>query len=236
MDTKHQPLTMKEMPASEQPYALMERLGARSLTDAQLLALVLQKGTAGESAISLASRLLAKAGEEGREPLGSLFRFTEKEFRAFRGIGSVKAMQLRAIAELALRLSSRQNGTRFKADNPAAVFAYYSGEMSGLQQEIVKAVYLNTKNDLLFDKTVSVGCIDRSVVSPREVFSPALEKGSVKIILLHNHPSGDPSPSDSDILLTKRLSACGSLLEIQLADHIIVGENRFYSMHEKGLL
>lgn len=229
-------LTMKQIPLSERPYELLEQEGPERLTDAQLLAVFLKSGSAGERVSDLATRMLYEAASEGEDPLVTLLLSPVSYFKRFKGIGRIKALQLQAISELAKRISSRQARRHFCVHDPSTVAAVYMEEMRHLKQEVIKAVYLNIKNEILADINISCGTIDRAIVAPREVFLPALEKGGVHIILIHNHPSGDPRPSESDIRLTTRLAACGQLLELPILDHIVIGDGTYYSMREAGVL
>jgi DNA repair protein RadC len=229
-------LTMKQIPLSEQPYTLMEQEGAEHLTDAQLLAVFLKNGSEGERALDLATRMLCEAASLEEDPLLALMTSSTSYLESFKGIGRIKAMQLRSISELARRLSSRQARKRFSVQDPSTVAAIYMEEMRHRKQEVIKAVYLTIKNEILTDRTISIGTIDRAIVAPREVFMPALEKGGVHIILIHNHPSGDPRPSENDIQMTTRLVACGQLLELPILDHIVIGDGTYYSMREHGVL
>lgn len=228
--------TMKEVPLSERPYELMEERGAENLTDAQLLAVFLQSGTKGENVLELATRLMSMAGTGGQDPLSELVRLPLPVLTSFCGVGRVKALQIRALGEMSARLSSRQARERLCVSDPASVAGLYMEAMRHLDREIVRALYLNTRNAIVAEKIISQGSINRSVLSPREVFAPAMEKGSSRVILLHNHPSGDPSPSQNDILLTKKIAGCGELLEIELFDHVILGDGTFCSMKEAGII
>ncbi len=233
----HDNLTMKELPLSERPYELLRDKGAASLTDAQLLSVFLQNGLPGESVLSLSTRILAECTDRGEgDPLTVLFSQTPERMQEFAGIGPIKALQLCAVKELSVRLSSRGARRRAHVKDAASIADIYMEEMRGLKQEIVKVIYLNTKNAIVFDRTVSMGCINRSLLSPREVFGPALEKGATRVIMLHNHPSGDPFPSDQDLELTERMLSCGLLLDIPLLDHIIIGDQVHYSLHDSGVI
>lgn len=229
-------LTMKQIPLSERPYELMEQEGPERLTDAQLLAVFLKSGSSGERVSELATRMLYEVASDGEDPLVTLFLSSASCLKKFKGVGRIKALQLQAVSELARRLSSRQARQHFCIQDPSTIAAIYMEEMRHLKQEIIKAVYLNIKNEILSDTNITYGTIDRAIVAPREVFAPALEKGGVHIILIHNHPSGDPKPSESDISLTTRLITCGQLLELPILDHIVIGDGTYYSMREAGLL
>lgn len=225
-------VTMKQLPLSERPYELLETKGEAALTDAQLLAILLKSGSSGERASDLAVRLLASVPNQGRDPLAALCHQSLRSLQTYRGIGRVKAIQIRALAELAKRINSQQAIERINVDTPESIAQIYMEEMRYLTREIIKAVYFNAKMELLGDKTLSMGTINQSLVSPREIFLPAWEQGAYSFILLHNHPSGNPAPSLNDIVLTDRLRQAAQLMEIPLLDHIILGDGKYYSFKE----
>lgn len=225
-------VTMKELPLSEQPYELLETRGEAALTDAQLLAILLKTGTAGERALDLAIRLLSTVPTQGRDPLAALCQLSLRSLQEYRGIGRVKAIQIRALSELAKRISRQEAARRVCVDNPGSIVQIYMEEMRYLSREIVKAVYFNAKMELLGDQVLSTGTINQSLVSPREIFLAAWEKGAYAFILLHNHPSGNPAPSLNDMLMTDQLRQAAKLMEIPMLDHIILGDGRYYSFKE----
>jgi len=224
--------TMKELPFSERPYELLEQKGESALTDAQLLAILLKSGTTGETAMDLAIRLLSSEHVQGIDPLVALCHQPLRVLKEYRGIGRVKAIQLKAVCELAKRISSKQALQRLCIEDPASLVHIYMEEMRHLSQEVIKAVYFNTKMELLGDRNLSYGTINQSLITPREVFTAAWELGAHTFILLHNHPSGNPEPSMNDILLTDRLRQAGKLVEIPMQDHIILGDGNYYSFKE----
>jgi len=225
-------MTMKELPYSEQPYELLEAKGEESLTDAQLLAIVLKTGSNGERAVDLATRLLASVPAQGREPLTALCHQSLRKLQQYKGIGRVKAIQIRALAELSRRLSKQRALERIILDTPKSIADLYMEEMRYLTQEVIKAIYFNSKMELLGDQNLSVGTMTRSLLSPRSIFLAAWEQGAYAFVLLHNHPSGNPLPSLNDIVLTDRLRQASKLLEIPMIDHIILGDGRYYSFKE----
>lgn len=226
--------TIKTMHVTERPYEKCGRFGAESLTDAELLAILLRTGTKGENSLELAKRILYP----GYHPEG-LLRIpacTKEELLKIKGIGDVKAIQILCLAELAKRLSQEASAPSVDFQKPQTVAEYYMEEMRHLKQEVLKLLMLNTKAGLISETILTKGTVNSSVISPRELFMEALQKNAVSIILLHNHPSGDPSPSKEDILVTKRIKACGDMLNVHLLDHIIIGNRRYVSFAEKGLL
>ncbi len=230
--TKIKKNTMKELPLSERPYELLESRGEAALTDAQLLAILLKSGTAGETAVELAIRLLSSVEEQGKDPLLALCHQPLRVLKEHHGVGRVKAIQLRAVCELAKRISSKKAKDRLCVEDPGSLVQIYMEEMRYLSQEVIKAVYFNIKMELLGDRNLSYGTINQSLISPREVFMSAWEMGAYSFILLHNHPSGNPEPSMNDILLTDRMRQAAKLIEIPMIDHIILGDGTYYSFKE----
>ena len=230
MDTKK--TTMKELPLSERPYELLESKGEAFLTDAQLLAILLKNGASGETAVELAIRLLSSAGEHGNDPLITLCHQPLRVLQEHRGIGRVKAIQLKAIFELAHRISNKKAKERLCVENPESLVQVYMEEMRYLPQEVIKTVFFNAKMELIGDRNLTQGTMNQSLISPREVFMSAWEMGAYSFILIHNHPSGNPQPSMSDILLTDRMQQAAKLMEIPMMDHIILGNGTYYSFKE----
>ncbi|HBA97356.1 MAG TPA: hypothetical protein DCZ23_04525 [Lachnospiraceae bacterium] len=230
MDTDN--LTMKEMPASERPYEKCEKYGASVLSDAELLAVVIRTGGKGERATELALRILNNA--PGKK-IGGLFQMTLSQLSAIRGIGRVKAIQLSCLAEITKRMmSSAVSDQQLLCTDPEKVAVYFMPMMKFLEYEQVRLLILNGRNGLVKDLEISNGSFNSAMASPREIFYNAIKHGAVSVIVLHNHPSGDPSPSHEDILLTKRLADTGRMVGIPLLDHIIIGDNRYISMKESG--
>lgn len=226
-------LTLKELPYSERPYEKCEHYGASALSDAELLAVIIKTGTKNERAIDLANHILKLTEPNG---LAGINYMSIRDFTKIKGIGRVKAIQLLCIAELTKRMarSTREEGLRLLS--PESVANYYMQQMRHLKKEKIVLVMLDTKNKFLKDLTISTGTIDTSIISPREIFISALQYEAANIILLHNHPSGDPSPSHDDVRTTKRIKECGTLIGIELMDHIIIGDNKYVSLKERGVL
>ena len=212
------------MLSEERPYEKCERFGAGRLTDIELLAVLLRTGTKGESALDLARKLFYPG--EGTQPQAKahLQSWTKEELLKISGIGRVKAIQILCLCELSKRMSQ------------LSARAYYMEDMRYYRQEHLKLLMLNTRSRLIGESEISRGTVNMSVISPRELFIEALQKNAVYIILLHNHPSGDPMPSREDILVTQRIREGGSLLGIELLDHIIIGDNCYVSLAEQKLL
>ena len=164
----------------------------------------------------------------------NLPQWTVEQLRQVRGIGKVKAIQIRCLAELARRMAKAEALEGLDFSSPNTIARYYMEDMRHRQKEVMKLLLLNTKAKLIGASDISVGTVNATLVSPRELFLEALKKNAVSIILLHNHPSGDPTPSQEDILLTQRVRKAGDLIGIELLDHIIIGDNRYISLREKG--
>lgn len=227
-------LVMKELPVSDRPYEKCVLHGAEALSDAELLAAVIRTGSRGERAVELCQRVIY--GLPGR-CLGGLFETSLAQLQEIRGIGPVKSVQLKCLAELTRRLiRSSMPLEELSCQEPGQVAAYYMPQMRFLETEEVRLLILNGKNSLTKELTVSNGSFNASLAAPREIYYYALKHKAVSIILLHNHPSGDPSPSQEDIVLTKRLLEVGRMIGIALLDHIVIGDNRYISFRESGYL
>lgn len=219
---------------NERPYEKCLEHGAVSLNDTELLAVLLRTGVKGLDVLNLAQYLLGpNCGDEG---ILNIHNLTLEELKSIKGIGDVKAIQILCLSELAKRLSKANAKEGLRFDLPSSIAEYYMEEMRHQKQEHIKLLMLNSKSKLLGESEVSKGTVNASLISPRELFIEALNKQAVSIILLHNHPSGDPTPSKTDILLTKRVKEAGDLIGIELLDHIIIGDNCYSSFAENKLL
>ena len=225
-------LTVKELPESEKPYEKCLRHGAERLSDAELLAVIIRTGTAGKKSIEVAQELLS----HGEKSLLNLYQLGIRDFMKIPGIGKVKAIQLKCLAEITKRMAKATRLREISLQSARAVAAYYMEELRHEDREKLLLCMFDSKCILLGDEVVSVGTVNASLVSPREIFMRALSRGAVHIILLHNHPSGEPSPSTQDKLATLRVQECGELLGIHLSDHIIIGDNQYFSFKEEHLL
>lgn len=224
---------MKNIPDMERPYEKFLKSGASILSDAELLAVVLRTGSRGENVIELAQRILYHSGEDG---ILGLHRFSMEQLVNIRGIGKVKAMQLICILELARRLSKASASESVSFTSPASIAEYYMEDLRHESQEIMKLIMINSKGKLIGENEISKGTVNASIITPREIFIEALLRQAVAIIALHNHPSGDPAPSNEDILLTRRIEEAGDIIGVKLLDHIIIGNNCYISLREKGIL
>lgn len=227
-------IIMRELPVSEQPYEKCQQYGPECLSDAELLSVIIRTGSQGERAVELARRVLKALPEEC---LGGLFPVSLEQLQDIRGIGKVKAIQLKCLAECSRRMLRSQMPPReLCCDDPGRIAGYYMQQMRFLETEQVRLLILNGKNMLMREVIVSNGTFNSSVASPREIFYYALKHKAVCILLLHNHPSGEPAPSGADITVTKRVLQCGRMIGIPLLDHIIIGDNRYVSFRECGYL
>jgi len=222
--------TIKNLPEEERPRERLARHGASVLSNAELLAILLRTGTKEESAISLAHRILVQ--EQG---LRYLADSNVEQLSSINGIGKAKAAQIKAAIELGKRLAAFEPGADKPLKCPQDVAGLLMEEMRYLKKEHMKLVLLNVKCNLISVEEISVGSLNASIVHPREVFNPAIRKSSASIIMVHNHPSGDPAPSSEDISITARIAEAGKLIGIELVDHIIIGDGKYVSMKEKGL-
>jgi len=222
--------TIKDLPEEERPRERLTRYGASVLSNAELLAILLRTGTKEESAISLAHRILVQ--EQGLRYLADI---NVEQLSSIKGIGKAKAAQIKAAIELGKRLAAFEPAADKPLKCPQDVAALLMEEMRYLKKEHMKLVLLNVKCNLISVEEISVGSLNASIVHPREVFNPAIRKSSASIIMVHNHPSGDPAPSSEDISITARIAEAGKLIGIELVDHIIIGDGKYISMKEKGL-
>ena len=224
-------LKITDLPESERPSERLLRYGPETLSNAELLAVILRCGTKKENIITLCSNLLQKSGG-----LNGLLSITSEEIIDIHGFGSAKAAQIISISEIYRRFKSYKSGEEYKITQPKDAADFVMEEMRNLKQERLRVIMLNTKNLVLSVKDVSIGSLNSSIVHPREVFCEAIKKNSASIIICHNHPSGDATPSSEDINVTKRLKECGKLIGIDLLDHIIIGDGKYISLKEKGIL
>ena len=221
---------IRELPTEERPRERLIHYGADALSVSELLAILLRTGTEKYSAVGLADHLLAEFSN-----LRGLSHATIEELAGIHGIGPAKAAQLKAAIELGRRLVAASPEERTKIRSPRDVYNLLGPMLREEKREHFMALLLDTKNGVLRSRTVSVGDLSSSIVHPREVFSEAIRHGAASLIVAHNHPSGDPAPSPEDIAVTKRLAEAGELLGIEILDHIVLGDNRWVSLKEKGL-
>jgi len=226
-------LTVKDLPMSERPYEKCEKYGASVLSDAELLAVIIRTGTKQQRAIDLAVNILNYS--TAYPGLKGLNYLTLKEMTQIYGVGRVKAIELLCLTELTKRMAKEIHRESLKFITPQSIADYYMQDMRHLSREQVLLLMLDSKNKILKDMIISEGTVNTSIMPTREVFIAAMKYEAVNIILLHNHPSGDPTPSAEDIRVTKRLAEAGNLLGITLMDHLIIGDNRYVSLKEQGI-
>ncbi len=225
-------MRVKDLPSSERPYEKFEMYGPSALSDAELLAIIIRSGSRKERSIELAQRILGikKQGIRG------IYDLSLGDLKQVPGIGRVKSIQIKAIAELSKRISKYNAEAKIKISSPGSIATLYMEEMRYLHQEHLKTVFLDTKNQIISDKFLTVGTVNASLINPREVFIQALRHNAVHVILLHNHPSGDPTPSHEDISITRRIIEAGDIIGIKLLDHIIIGDGNYISLKERGII
>ncbi len=222
---------ISDWPEDERPRERLYRKGPASLADAELLAILLGTGTKGQTAMDLARELLSGDGA-----LSTLAGREVGEMRKLKGVGLAKATKLAAAFELSRRLRSRADGGTLSLGSPEAVFARFGPLMEDLKKEEFRVVLLNAQNGYIKDEIISEGTLSASLVHPREVFRPAIRESAASLILLHNHPSGDPTPSKEDLRLTRQLVECAKLLDLRIHDHVIIGRGKFVSLARRGII
>jgi len=224
-------MAIERWPQAERPRERLYWNGPEALADAELLALQLGSGTRGKSAIDVAREMLAAYGS-----LADVAGREVAELAKLSGVGPAKAARLVAAFELTRRLRARIPGARVVLSGPAEVYAAYGPLMEDLKREVFRVALLDAQNGLLLDRVISQGTLSASLVHPREVFKPAILESAASVILLHNHPSGDPTPSREDVRLTRQLVECARLLDLRIHDHLVIGRGRFVSLAERGII
>ncbi|AUJ26128.1 hypothetical protein A21D_03088 [Virgibacillus dokdonensis] len=225
------PIMIKDVPKDDRPRERLLKVGPGQVSNAELLAIILGSGTKSESVLSLSNRLLMHF-----EGLKLLNDATIEELIAIKGIGRAKGVLVLAAIELGKRMNGFQSGDRYVIRSPEDGADYIMEDMRVLNQEHFVALFLNTKNQVIHRQTIFIGSLNASIVHPREVFREAVKRSAASIIVAHNHPSGDPTPSREDIHVTRRLVESGKMIGIELMDHLIIGNRKFVSLKEKGYL
>lgn len=228
-------MEQKNIACMDLPYERFLRFGAENLTETELLAIILRTGTRERSALQVAEEVLAMA-RYPREGLLGLYDLDVEDLMTVSGIGEVKAVRLKCLTELSKRISQAKAKKVFSFLNSQSVAEYYMEQLRHRDTECVYLLSLDNKGCMLCDKRLSDGSVRMSLISPREVFLEALRSKAVSIILIHNHPSGDPTPSKSDVELTRNVHTIGEMMNIPLTDHIIIGDNRYVSFREEGYI
>lgn len=228
-------IPMRRLPASERPYERMESLGAGALSDAELLAILIRTGRQGESAVSLSRRVLSL--DRASRGAAFLHDLSLAELRDLPGIGRVKAIQVKAALELGRR-AMRPPAARDRPllSSPDQVAALYMDDLRILQTEEIHAVLLDRRNRILCRQRLAEGGLTAAALHPRDLFRSAVKANAAAMILLHNHPSGDPTPSEEDIRTTGRLRAAADMMGIPLLDHLVIGGDSYVSLRQRNLL
>ena len=222
-------MKMKELPISERPYEKLEMYGENALSNAELIAIIIKTGTREESSINIAQKILALE-KNGENNLRFLQNISIEEFMSIKGIGKVKAIQLKAICELTKRMSKPLDTSQVQINSPKDVAELLTDEMKFEKREIVKALILNSKNVIIKIVDVCLGGTNSAILKPKDVLQEVIKIGAPKIILVHNHPSGDPTPSKSDFEFTERMVQASSIMGIELLDLIVIGDYGFTSI------
>lgn len=224
-------IKIKDIPNNERPRERLLKYGEEVLSNQELLAIILRTGTKYESALDLAKRLITSYGG-----LTFIAKSSVYELSKVKGIGLAKACEIKACVEIGKRINSFKGNDRVKITSPEDVALLVIDEMRFLAKEHFRVIFLNTKNYVIQIKDVSIGSLNSSIVHPREVFLEAIKLSSASIILCHNHPSGDTTPSQEDINITKRLIEAGKIIGIEVLDHIIIGDVNYLSFKEKNII
>lgn len=223
-------IKIQDLPCENRPRERMILWGPEALSDIELLAILIRSGTAKEGVLQLSQRLLVEHGG-----LHSLFQTNMSRLQKVPGLGPAKACVLTACFELSKRLSGRQHSIKPTLRTPKDVAGIFMSQMRYLKQEHLKAAYLDIKNRLLNQRTISIGTLDSSIIHPRDIFRHAVDLPCAAVILIHNHPTGDPEPSKEDIQVTTRIIKAGEIMGVPLLDHIIIGDGRYISLKEKNI-
>ena len=222
------PLTIKQLPKSERPYDKAKMYGFNQLSSSELLAIIIKSGTRNENSVDIAKRILLLVND-----LSEIENLSLKDLQNIKGIGEVKSVQIKAIFELAKRINGPLNKSEIKITKPKDIANLLMNEMRFEKQEKVKVLLLNTKNMLISMKDIVIGETNFASVTPKQIYAEAVKMQINKIILVHNHPSGDPTPSKEDYDLTKHILKAGDLLGIKLLDHVVIGNNKYESIFSR---
>lgn len=225
----------KQKGKEELPYERFIKYGPESLTEAELLAIILRTGTKGEDTVSIGNRIL-QLPEDRHKGLLGLHYLSLEDLMSIKGIGIVKAVRIKCITELSKRMAAQTAGETMQFTNPASVAAYYMEAMRHAETERTLLVLLNGRNHLLEEVLLSQGTVNASLISTRDIFRYALRAQAVGMLLVHNHPSGNPKPSSDDITVTHKIKEAAKLMDIELLDHIILGDNSYISLRQEKLL
>lgn len=223
-------LRIHDLHPRDRPRERLLKHGPTALSDSELLAVILRTGTRGENVLNLCSRILSTYN------IQQLSRVPPARLQEIKGVGAAKAAEIASVFELARRLESFTEEERPNISSPEAAYRHIYPKLREQKKESFIALHLDTKNRLLREEVVSVGSLNANIVHPREVFKTAIQESAAAIIVAHNHPSGDPAPSQNDIDITRKLMETGRVVGIEVYDHIIIGSGRFLSMKEQNLI
>lgn len=223
-------MRIKDLTKEDKPREKLIKNGPKNLTNSELLAIILRTGSKKEDVLKLSNNIFKKYD------LKSLSRKKTSTLQKELGIGEAKACQIIASFELGRRLSAFKKEDKVKINTAKDIAKIFVPEMGSLKKEHLKGIYLDARRNIIKEETIFVGTLNESLIHPREIFQIALEENSAAIILLHNHPSGNPTPSSFDIEITKEITQVGEIMGIPLLDHIIIGDNKYFSLKEKSLL
>lgn len=227
-------IIIENISEQDRPYEKCMREGAGALSDAELLAVILRTGTCGESSLDLAMKVLSHS--RNKRGLLGIMNMSVPELKKIKGIGNVKAVQIKCLAELSMRIAAAKTDTTLTFNTPKIIADYYMEDLRHETREKLMLLMLDIKGKFIHDCTISVGTVDASLISPREIFIEALKYEAVRIVLVHNHPSGDPAPSAEDMRITHMMVKLGDIIGIPLIDHIIIGDNKYVSFKEQEII
>jgi len=223
--------TIHDLPESERPRERLQKYGADALSSQELLALIIGRGVSKKSVMTIAQELVIKFGN-----IKAISEATIEELSQIKGIGFAKAAQIKACFELGKRMDLEPERKDFDIKDPRSVVKAISASIKDKAKEHFKLILLNARNKILGISTISIGSLNASIVHPREVFKDAIMHNAYSVVLAHNHPSGDPEPSEDDLTITKRFIEAGKILGIEVIDHIIITKNGYLSFKDRGLL
>ncbi|MCI8486283.1 MAG: DNA repair protein RadC [Clostridia bacterium] len=226
-------MTIKQLPESERPYEKLQIYGSKKLSNAELLSIIIKNGTKEHTSIDLANKILNLKNNDCENSLRFMQDISIEEFMSIKGIGKVKAIGLKAVCELAKRMSKPVDITNLKIKSSKDIADMLMEELRYERREIVKIVILNVKNNVLKIEDIAIGGTDFVNISPKDILTEVVKMNAPKLIMVHNHPSGDPSPSKSDIEITNRIYECSNMLQIKFLDHIIIGDGKYESVFSK---
>ena len=230
----HKKRKIKDLPADRRPYEICKNKGAEYLTDAELLGVIIRTGTREFQSTEVAESVLDY--DENNKGLLNIINLDFNELLKIKGIGSVKAAQIKCISELSKRISKTHAWGNLVFSNPKSIADYYMEDLRHVEKECLILMLLNTRSVFIKDIIISIGTVNAAFISPREIFIQALKFKAVYMVLIHNHPSGNSFPSKEDIINTKKIKEAGDLVGVSLIDHIIIGDNNFVSLKEKGVI